>query len=90
MKLMDLFKGKYDLVVVFNEKREDREEEYFAIREVLMAHHIHGETTETYSSADYISIKVVVKKDIQSIRRDLVNRFGKLDTRVVGNTIFID
>ena len=90
MKLMDLFKGKYDLVVVFNEKREDREEEYFAISEVLMAHHIHGETTEIYSSADYISIKVVVKKDIQSIRRDLVKRFGKLDTRVVGNTIFID
>ena len=90
MKLMNLFKKRYDLVVVFREKREVRTEEYFAIREVLESHHIKGEVVEIYSDSDYVSIKVVVVDNIQMIRRDLIKRFGKLETRVVGNTIFID
>ena len=90
MKLMNLFKKKYDLVAIFNKKRGNREEEYFAIREILERHHKKGEVVEIYSCADYISIKVVVTDDIQLIREDLIKKFDTLDTRRVGNTLFID
>lgn len=90
MKLMNLFKKKYDLVVIFNEKQGNREEEYFAIRDVLERHHKKGEVVEIYYDANYISTKVVVTDDIQLIRKDLIKKFGKLDTRIAGNTLFID
>ena len=87
MKLMNLFKKRYDLVVVFREKREVRTDEYFAIREILESHHIKGEVVEIYSDSDYVSIKVVVVDNIQMIRRDLIERFGKLVQTRLGRRV---